>query len=187
MLYNGSMTRRTQQASETAFMTFDPDQLKQTMRRWASGVTIVTARAGDTQSGMTVSAFSSVTLDPPLILVCLNKSASVPALLQQTDSFAVSLLGAGQETISSRFAGMVELAEGESRFDGVPTFTAATGAPLIEGSLAWIDCKIHAIHEAGTHLIVIGRVIATGQNPAIDEPLLYFNRGYRHLSAAEAE
>jgi flavin reductase (DIM6/NTAB) family NADH-FMN oxidoreductase RutF len=160
-------------------MAVDAQSLKKTMRQWASGVSVVTTVLGDDRGGMTVSAFNSLSLEPPTILVCLNKDASMIPMLEAAGVFGVSILNEQQVEISQRFAGQVVLAEGETRFDGVPVHTAETGVPLLSEALAWLDCRVIAKYDAGTHYIIVGEVVATAQTDG--EPLVYYNRGYRQL------
>ena len=163
-------------------MTFDPSQFRHTMRLWATGVTIVTARHNDEFRGLTVSSFTSVTLEPPLILVCVQKTSDTGQLILDSEHFAVSMLGEGQEELSNRFAGYTRLAEGETRFDGIELAFAESGSPIIKEAMAWIDCKLHSVLDSTTHHIFMGEVIAaSGQHDEDPLPLLYYNREYHKL------
>lgn len=165
-------------------MAFNADQFRATMRLWATGVTIVGARGGDGQTlrGMTASSFTSVTLDPPLILVCLQKDTETSDCILETGSFAVSMLGEGQEEISNLFAGFVPLAEDENRFDRMQVKYATTGAPILANAMGWLDCKVYQTYDGSTHHIFIGEVVeASGQGEEVLRPLLYYNRDYRQL------
>jgi flavin reductase (DIM6/NTAB) family NADH-FMN oxidoreductase RutF len=164
----------------------NPDTMRSTMRLWASGVSIVTSANEVEQSGLTVSAFNSLSLTPPMILVCIHKDSHTIPFIDQSGSFAVSFLNSDQAHLSDRFAGRVPFAEGEDRFTGVPVFTAETGSPIIQDAIAWVDCKVTMKHDGSTHWMYIGEVVATGQNTAATAPLLYFDRQYRqmHLEAA---
>jgi flavin reductase (DIM6/NTAB) family NADH-FMN oxidoreductase RutF len=165
-------------------MAYDSEKLRQTMRMWVTGVTVVGAKDGGRLYGMTVSSFTSVTLEPPLVLVCLQKRLETAQAVFNSRAFSVSMLGQGQEGLSSRFAGITPLAEGEDRFDGVALHFAEGGSPILKDSLAWLDCQVEAIHDGGTHQIVIGRVLeASGHEPGHDsDPLLYYNRAYRRFA-----
>lgn len=132
---------------------------------------------------MTVSAFNSLSLTPPTILVCLQKETRTSEVLPGAGVFTVSILGADHAAISDRFAGRVPLVEGEDRFDGLRLMTATTGVPILADALAWLDCKVREIHDGSTHWIVVGEVIATGQRGDNAAPLLYFNRNYHTLTA----
>lgn len=156
------------------------EEMRDTLRLWPSGVSIVTTSDGERVSGMTVSAFNSLSIEPPLILVCLHKASTTGQLVQLTRRFAVSILGAGQAHISDLFAGRVPLDHKEERFIGLATHTAVTGSPILSDSVAWLDCRVHEQHDGVTHWIVVGEVLATGANPERD-PLLYYNRDYHTL------
>ena len=155
----------------------DVDALKQVFARWATGVTIVTARAGDRVHGMTVSAFTEVSLDPPLVLVCADKTSNTHPVIAGGKVFAVNILARGQEELSNRFASKKEE---HRRFEGLSCETAATGAPLIPGALAALDCRLVAQHDAGDHTIYIGQVEELRVSEG--EPLLYYRGGYRSLA-----
>jgi flavin reductase (DIM6/NTAB) family NADH-FMN oxidoreductase RutF len=158
-----------------------PETMRDTMRMWASGVSIVTSANGSEPSGLTVSAFNSLSLTPPMVLVCIHKDSHTVPYIDQSGSFAVSFLNSEQPHLSDRFAGRIPFAEGEDRFTGVETFVAETGAPIIQSAIAWVDCKVATKHDGSTHWMYIGEVVATGQNSADTAPLLYFNRSYREI------
>lgn len=163
------------------FVPVDPQAMRNSMRLWASGVSVVTSGDAYERAGLTVSAFNSLSLEPPMILICLHKDSHAIPLIEKTGIFAVSILGADQGIISDRFAGRVPLAEGEDRFTGVTTYTAATGAPIIGSAIAWLDCRVASRHDGSTHWIYIGEVVATGTDEIEHTPLLYFDRAYRAL------
>lgn len=159
-------------------MSVDAEQFKAAMARWATGVTIVTARAGARIHGMTVSDFAGVSLDPPLVLVCADTASHTHPVIAEGRCFAVNFLAAGQEALSNRFASKREEWQ---RFDGLECAEAVTGAPLIPGALVGLDCRVEAAHEAGDHVIYVGRVEAVV--PGEGEPLVYYGGGYRALAA----
>lgn len=159
----------------------DAEALRDTLRFWASGVSIVTTFADGSRSGMTVSSFNSISLEPPLVLVCLLKDTITARQVKESGHFAVSILSEDDSYLSDRFAGRIPLAQGEDRFDGVETFTAETGSPILKQAIAWLDCTVYAIHDGGTHWIVVGLVAAAGHTEP-NAPLIYFNRGYHHLA-----
>ncbi len=161
-------------------MTVDRDELRETMRLWTSGITIVTTAAGDRRAGVTVSSFTSVSLEPPLILVCLQKGITALEIIRDSRVFAVSLLRAGQSPISAQFAGFTPLPEGADRFYQIPTLTAITGVPILQDALAWLDCRVYTIVDGGGSEIVLGEVVATERRPDL-QPLVYHNRGYYTL------
>jgi flavin reductase (DIM6/NTAB) family NADH-FMN oxidoreductase RutF len=150
----------------------DSQSFKESLGRFASGVTVVTVEADGTKHGMTASSFASVSLDPPRVLVCLDKSSRTRALL--SDSFAVNILSADQEEISRAFAH-----KGDRPFELLPHETGANGAPLIHGALAWIECSTSSIVDGGDHDIIVGDV--TECTSADGQPLIYYARAYRSL------
>jgi flavin reductase (DIM6/NTAB) family NADH-FMN oxidoreductase RutF len=152
-------------------------ELKNAYARWATGVTIVTARAGDRIHGMTVSAFTEVSLEPPLVLVCLDRTTNTQHVIAEGGSFAVNILARGQESLAKLFA--CDGAE-DRRFSDLHCVTGATGAPLLAGSVASLDCRLEAAHEAGDHIIYVGEVV--GLQLSDGEPLLFYNRGYCGLA-----
>ncbi len=155
-------------------MSLDQDAFRAVLGRFASGVTIVTVRAtGGGDHGMTVSAFSSVSLVPPLIMVCIGDDSSLRPVIADATNFGVSILAANQEPLSRRFA-----AHGE-RFDGVGFTRGENGIALIDGALAFMECRVVARHPAGDHTIVVGEVEAASVGD--DRPLLYYRGGYAQL------
>jgi len=157
--------------------------MKNALRLWASGVTVVTSSDGETRAGITVSSFSSVSLEPPLILFCLYHELKVLKQIKANGHFAVSILGEDQAALSAQMAGFAELPEGEDRFYGYDWITAETGSLIFSDALAWFDCKLYALYDGGTHKIVVGEVIAAHDmsNDDSPSPLVYFNRGYRQI------
>ena len=154
-------------------MAIDQEAFKQALSRFASGVTVVTVEAGGTKHGMTASSFASVSLDPPRVLVCLDKSSRTRSLL--ADTFAINVLSSEQEAVSRAFAHA-----GDKPFADLEHEMGATsGAPLLHGALAWIECATSSIVDGGDHDIIIGDV--TGCTSAEGQPLIYFSRTYRTL------
>jgi len=153
------------------------DEFRTALRRWASGVTIVTARAGDRIHGMTVSAFSAVSLDPALVLVCADKAANTTPLIVEGGVFAANVLAASQDALSNKFASKKDEWR---RFEGIEWGTLATGAPILPGVLAALDCRVVATHDAGDHLIFVGSVEAIVASE--QSPLVYFEAAYHTLA-----
>ncbi|HEU5323157.1 MAG TPA: flavin reductase family protein [Methylomirabilota bacterium] len=154
-----------------------PEEFRRVLGHFATGVTILTTCDGDARpSGLTASAFSSVSLDPPLVLVCVDhKSQSYPAL-RDSGRFAVNILGEAQEALSRRFA-----STRLDKFDGVGYSLGDLGVPLIDGALAHIECRTASTHVEGDHTIFVGRVerIRAGSGA----PLLYYRGQYQRLAA----
>ncbi len=153
----------------------DSDTFRSVLGRFASGVTIVTARddAGE-DFGMTVSAFCSLSLQPPLVLVCVDHVASMHDLLLTHPRFGVSILSSHQEAYSRRFAD-----ETSNRFDGIAYTRGESGVVLLEDALAHLECRILEHHEAGDHTLFVAEVERAG--PRDGRPLLYYRGGYAQL------
>src|SRR5688572_24241270 len=123
-------------------MPVDPETLRRVMRRWAAGVTIVSSADEQLRHGMTVTSFTSISLEPPLVLVSLEKSTRTHSLVERAGCFAVSLLREGQEFISNRFGGWET--EYTNRFEGLETRTELSGAPILSDCMAFVDCRVVA-------------------------------------------
>ena len=162
-------------------MAISMDQFRDTLRLVPAGVTLVTTRTADGIShGMTASSFTSVSADPPLISVAIDRQTTMSGLLlEQTDCFAVNVLAQDQEALSSRFA----FVKDEDRFAEGKWTTAATGAPILENALTWLDCRVHFRQQAGSHNIFVGKVEQSEVVRPDDQPLIYWNRDYRRLAA----
>lgn len=158
----------------------DPDKLRNALRFWTTGVTIVAARADGLAHGMTVNSFTSLSLDPPLVSVSLEKITRTHQLVEEKRSFSVTILSQTQQELSDRFAGRES--EHSNRFEGLETFDLETGNPVLSEGLAFFDCRVTASHDAGTHTVFIGEVLVCGQFAEDGEPLVYFNRGYRKIT-----
>jgi flavin reductase (DIM6/NTAB) family NADH-FMN oxidoreductase RutF len=172
------MLRRSQATVKT-HPEINPQNLRDALRFWATGVTIVAAVEGDERHGMTVNSFTSVSLEPPLVMVSLERGTRTHALVSRSGAFAVSVLPQALEAISNRFAGRET--EESDRFAGVETFTQETGSPILEDAIAYFDCLVNSAHSAGTHTLFIGEVVVTGLTED-QAPLLYYNRAYRRLA-----
>jgi len=151
----------------------DPTDFRDAMARFASGVTIVTTLdSGGKAVGFTASAFSSLSLDPPLLLVCLQKDADCHAAFMEAEQFGVSILAQGQSPIAARFA-----TKAIDKWDGTPSEPGrATGIPLIDGAAARLECRVHSRPDGGDHTILIGEVLTAESNG--NEPLLHYNRSF---------
>ena len=154
-------------------MTVDPERLRDALSAFASGITIVTVSSNDALHGMTASSFASVSLDPPRVLVCLDKSSRTRSLL--SDRFAINILAADQEGISRGFAHA-----GDKPFGSHGYRLGEGGAPLLDGALAWIECNTSSIVDGGDHDVIIGDVTACDSQEGL--PVVYFKRSYRRLS-----
>lgn len=164
-------------------MGISTGQFKAALGRWPSGVSVVTTRVGALPAGMTVSAFFSVSLDPPLVAVCLDRRAQTLGSIVQSGYFAVNVLSEGQSALSDRFA----TKDNEPvRFDGV-ALLAVEGArsPLLAGALVHLDCELQATHDAGDHVLCVGKVGHALTHPGA--PLIYHAAGYHGLSPLERQ
>lgn len=154
------------------------ERLRELMRRWASGVSLVTARDAGGPHGMTVSSFTSLSLDPPLVMISLERGTRTHQMVETGATFAVTFLKEEQRDLAERFAGAV--ADGEDRFDGIEFELTPAGHPVPNERLAHLDCRVVAAYPAGTHTVFIGEVDG-GDSASPGNPLLYFNRDYRRL------
>jgi flavin reductase (DIM6/NTAB) family NADH-FMN oxidoreductase RutF len=153
------------------------DQALRKMRGlFANGVTVVTTVHEGKLRGVTVSAFSAVSLDPPLVLICIANESESKDWIAESGVFAVNILSDEQEFLSERFAARAPIVN--ARFEGVPYHTASTGSPILADSLAWYDCRVEATHDGGDHTIFIGRVAAVGLGVEGKSPLVYFANRY---------
>lgn len=160
------------------------EAFRDAMRHLPAGVTVVAVRAGEQVHGLTVSAFCSVSPDPPLVLVVIDHRHTAYPLLEQDGAvFAVNVLHQDQVELSNRFAWLKD----EDRFASGDWRRAVTGAPVLADALAWLDCVVRERYPAGTHTVYIGEVVASSVPRPDEPPLLYWNRGYRRLSLHEPE
>jgi len=159
-------------------MSVEADLLRQAMRFWVTGVTVVTAAHQGVQHGMTVTSFTSLSLTPAQVLVSLAQNTRTHDLVARSRFFGISILAASQKDVSDRFAGRIE--DEQNRLAGLETFTLSSGAPMIAGGLAHLDCHVVTTLGSGTHTIFIGEVLAA-RNVEDGQPLIYFNRDYKKL------
>ncbi len=159
-----------------------PIALRQVMGHFTSGVTIVTALRAGERHAMTATAVCSVSLEPPLVLVCVSKTSRFHEAIQEAGSWCLSLLAADQAAIARHFSNKSR--DLITQFDEVPHEPApVSGAPWLTGSLGWLDCVTHAHHDGGDHTIVVGRVMRASKPAPIDEsdqkaPLTYYRGTY---------
>jgi flavin reductase (DIM6/NTAB) family NADH-FMN oxidoreductase RutF len=150
------------------------DSFRAAMRRFPTGVTIVTTLADGMPFGFTANAFTSVSADPPMVLICVNREASAHPMIARSSVFCVNILSSEQKDIAKVFADHARRAD---RFAGLETHAASTGAPIIDGCLAYVDCRLAEEHTAGTHTVFIGEVVDSGVTAG--RPLGYLNADYR--------
>jgi flavin reductase len=156
----------------------DVSAFRKAMGSFPTGVTVVTAACGDGNiHGVTVNSFSSVSLDPMLVMVCLSETSRAVSLIAQAGAFGVSVLSAGQRDIARWFAHRHRPA-GAMMFDGVSLEPGVTGCPVLAGAAASFDCRLRASYRAGDHLIVLGEVVALVHRPHL-EPLIFHAGTYK--------
>lgn len=158
----------------------NPDELRDAMRAWITGVAIVTGRHEDAIHGMTANSFNSIALSPPTVLVALRQHTRTNHLVKQGGVFAVSILNTHQIDLAKRFAGQIDL--DLPRFDDVDTFSMSTGAPLIKEAIAFFDCQVVNSFDVGGTTVFIGEVVESRKTKGEHQPLLYFNRRWRKLA-----
>jgi 3-hydroxy-9,10-secoandrosta-1,3,5(10)-triene-9,17-dione monooxygenase reductase component len=157
----------------TGAASFDQARFRQVLGHFCTGVTVVTGLDGDEPMGFTAQSFSSVSLDPPLVLVCPAKSSSSWPRIRAGGAFCVNVLAEDQEAVCRAFA-----TRGGDKFREIGwTPAPGTGSPVLTGALAWIDCRLEDEHDAGDHVIAVGRVLDMGV-PAESRPLLFYRGGY---------
>ncbi len=160
-------------------MAASVDDFKKAMQLWASGVAIVTTHSEKFGiQGMTVTAFSSVSVNPPQILVCINESADTGAGIQESRNFAVNVLNSAQQEVSNQFAGG---SSQEQRFENTPWTAGINGVPVLSDSIMSLQCKVVEKVHAGTHWIIIGEV--QDATCRAGEPLLYYKGAYQQLDS----
>jgi flavin reductase (DIM6/NTAB) family NADH-FMN oxidoreductase RutF len=160
-------------------MAVSVDDFKKALQLWASGVTVVTTSSEKFGvQGMTVSAFTSVSVNPPQVLVCINDSADTGVGIHESQCFAVNVLSSDQQNLSNQFAGG---SNQQQRFENTDWKAGITGAPILNNSLMSLDCKVVEKALAGTHWIIIGEVQECVCRSG--EPLLYYCGAYRHLAS----
>jgi flavin reductase (DIM6/NTAB) family NADH-FMN oxidoreductase RutF len=158
-------------------MAIDPRELRNVMGHFATGVTIITTKdVSGKPFGLTANAFSSLSLDPPLVLICVDKKVDCYACFDQSKVFVVNILSEGQDQLSTRFA-----TKGIEKFEGVAVRQGNLGVPLLEGAVAHIECTLTSAYEGGDHTIYIGEIQSIAASGNL--PLLFFKGKYSRLLA----
>jgi len=155
--------------------------LRSMMGRFATGVTVVAARHGPLLAGMTANAIASISVDPPLLMASINRRSETHVAIVGSHSFAVSVLGVGQEPIADCFA-LPTTAAKLQRFCDAPWHEAETGSPILDGAIAYFDCRLNASYPTGTHTIFVGEIVSAGFEED-GEPLLWFGSRYRRMTS----
>lgn len=154
-------------------MPIDSSEFRRILGHWVTGVAVVASRTSeDEPCGFTANAFSALSLEPPLVLVCADWAGNSHGCIREAGVFSVNVLESGSERLARHFA-RTDLA---GKFEGVAWSEAVTGAPVLEDALAWVDCRVHGEYPGGDHTIFIGEVVAAG---AVEgEPLIFYRGGY---------
>ncbi len=167
-------------------MPIAPEHFRQVMRQYPTGVTVITVRDDAAIHGMTANSFASVSLTPPLALVCILRGSRTHQLVTRAGNFAVNILSVAQRALAQRFAKQTPMPS--EPFADIAHHRETTGAPIFDDSVAFLDCRVIAAHEAGTHTIFVGMVEAAGYGSARDaSPLLWFHRDYISSEKIDAE
>jgi flavin reductase (DIM6/NTAB) family NADH-FMN oxidoreductase RutF len=167
-------------------MEFESGRFRQVMGRFATGVTVVTTFEGERPAGITVNALSSVSLEPPLVMVALDRGRFITPIVRAHGRYAVNVLGEGQQALSDCFA-HADVTPGREDFCGARWHPGSTGLPLLDGAIATLECTVTETFSAGDHDLFIGRVDALDdRQPGGGEagPLLYFRRRYLRIERA---
>jgi flavin reductase (DIM6/NTAB) family NADH-FMN oxidoreductase RutF len=161
-------------SNATSMPSVDGAAFKSALSRLAAGTNIVTMRGQDGEKlGLTATAVTSVSLDPPLVLVCINNGARTAAALEAHAPFIVHFLAADQEQLARHFASRIP-----DKFEGIPHSITESGSPRLEGALASIECAPYQIYPGGDHIIVLGRVVDVQVSDADASPLIYFRNRF---------
>ncbi|HLF41433.1 MAG TPA: flavin reductase family protein, partial [Acidimicrobiia bacterium] len=150
----------------------DEARFRLVMGHWLTGVTVITAMDGDEPVGLAANSFTSVSLDPPLVLFCAGTTSSTWPRIESAGAFAVNVLAADQEEVSRLFA-----TKDADRFSGVAWRRGLMGSPILDDALAYLDCTIESTHDAGDHILVVGRVLDLDVQRE-DNPLVFYRGGY---------
>jgi len=161
----------------SASVLVSSDAFKAAMRRFATGVAVVTTTYAERIHGFTANAFASVSADPPTVLICVNRNARAHPLISASQRFCVNILAIEQQALAEQFAD----GEPQTRFDGVAYRFGPSGSPILAGTLAYVDCTLGEELPAGTHTIFLGNVIEAGDRDGV--PLGYYDRHYRNFGA----
>lgn len=157
-------------------MAVESAEFRRILGHWATGVAIISTLTEQGEPrGLTANAVASVSLDPPLVLACVERGADTHGSIRAAGFFAISILPQSAETTARRFA----TDDAEGKFGGIAWRSEQTGAPILDEALAWVDCRLHAAHEAGDHTIFVGEVLAG--DAAEGEPLVFYRGGYNRL------
>lgn len=165
-------------------MAIDPKVFRSALGRFATGVTVVTVKDGAAAHGMTANAFSSVSLEPPLVLVCVDRKANSLELIRRTKRFAINFLAEEQKGFSDWFAGKGR--DVADQFTGVPHEAGENGSPILKGHIGALECGLHEEYAGGDHSIFLGRVTRVFLPEEVRAPLLFYASAYRKMNMGAA-
>ena len=148
------------------------ETFKAAMRHFPTGVTVVTSVREGEPRGVTVSSFASVSVDPPLVLICINREARSYLFISESKVFCVNILAGDQEALAKRFASKMRV----NQFEGVPFQLGSTGTAIVDGAVAHLECEVAEEHHAGSHSIFIGRIVSCASRAG--SPLGYYNGAF---------
>jgi flavin reductase (DIM6/NTAB) family NADH-FMN oxidoreductase RutF len=154
--------------------------LRSMMGRFATGVSVVAARHGPLLAGMTANAIATISIDPPLLMASVNRRTETHEAIVGSHAFAVSILSDGQQALAECFAQSIS-ADKVRRFCDAPWHEAETGSPILDGAIAFFDCRVAARHDGGTHSMFVGEIVAGSYDTGM-EPLIWFGSRYRRLA-----
>jgi len=172
-----SQPRRTQ--AERPLGRVDQLSFRGALRALPTGVTVLTSAGPQSLCAVTASAVTSLSLEPPLMLACLRADSAAAAAIAGNGAFAINVLGADQQMLARRFAAPAR-PRGAATFDGVAHELGITGAVLLHGAVAWLECRLQQLHDGGDHVILIGELLGCDGDPS-REPLVFHAGGYRAL------
>lgn len=155
------------------------EDLRLALRQFASGVTVVTAEHEGELYGITVSAFSSISLEPPVVMVAINNTSSIAESILAAEHYTVHILSSDQMGISAAFSSSLP---SDEKYSGIPVHQGVTGAPIVPGALAVMECTLDQTLAIGTHTLMFGRVVQVDAMVEAGSPLIYYHRTYRMLS-----
>jgi flavin reductase (DIM6/NTAB) family NADH-FMN oxidoreductase RutF len=158
-------------------VTFDPKEQRRIFGRFATGVTVLSTIADKETWGMTANAVTSLSLEPPLVLVAVVRNSATDGYLKTSRCFALNILSAEQKNLSTRYSG-----PGPRDFSDLETKTAVTGCPILVEALAWVDCRVVEVFSGGDHEIFVGEIVAGDIHPGDKRPLLFYSGQYARLA-----
>jgi flavin reductase (DIM6/NTAB) family NADH-FMN oxidoreductase RutF len=164
-------------------MEFDPDTFRKVMGHFATGVSVVTTHDGRRPWGITVNALSSVSLEPPLVMIALDRRRQIRPVVQAAGRYAVNILGESQQGLSDCFAG-APVTPDRDAFCGAAWTAGETGMPVIEGAIASLECEVVGVHPVGDHDLFLGKVVSLSNDERHPMPLLYYRRRYLRIERA---